>query len=247
MIYEDERNEYVEIEAYLIPETRKLLNEIEEKTPNKVKLRKVYDNIKIWQIRSLIDYHIDMPSRDEGNIFSFTHELLHIYFDYVLGMKVSHYLLPSLVMPYNTGLEDPWQLPNYYINLINNLQHHKMVAYFVDYKFPTNKIIDNYENPIDIFDILDKEIKTELVLTTPFQKYVAALSFVNYLALELYFPNPAIREKLVKYYSKEYDKKFAGLRDLFLPLLAKWSTDYSDLKQLILDINDKAKVYAEKD
>jgi hypothetical protein len=89
MIYDDERNVYVDIEPYLIPETRKLIYEIEKETPNRVVLRKVYDDIKTWQIRSTIDYHIDMPSRDEENIISFTHELLHIYFNYVLGMKVN--------------------------------------------------------------------------------------------------------------------------------------------------------------
>lgn len=125
MEYDDERNEFVDIEPYIIPETRKLLNEIELKTPDKVKLRKVYDDsIKTWHIRGWADYHIDMPANDEGNIISFTHELLHIYFDYVFGMSVNQFALPSLVRPYSSFFEDPWHLPNQYIGLINNLKHH---------------------------------------------------------------------------------------------------------------------------
>jgi hypothetical protein len=244
-MYNDIKNEFVDKEPYLFPATRLLLTEIESKTPSKVELRKVYDPIETWQIRSTVSFHIDMPSWDEGNKIFFTHELLHIYFDYVLGMRVEHLTLPFLFRHFCNHDEEELHLLNQYINLINNLQHHKMVPYFVEYKFPMDKIILNYENPIGIFETLDIETKSEIDLTSSLHKYISAISFVNYLVLELYFPNPLIREKLRNSYSQEFDKKFVGLRALFLPLLNKWDQEYNDLPQIIRDINEKAKEYAE--
>ncbi len=243
---EDPRNEFVDKEPYLFPATKLLLAKIESKTPSKVELRKVYNPIETWQIRSLVSFHIDMPSWDEGNKIFFTHELLHIYFDYVLGMKVEHLTLPFLFRHFCNNVEEEMHLLNQYINLINNLQHHKMVPYFVEYNFPLDKLIGNYENPIGIFETLDLETKSEIDLTSSLHKYISAISFVNYLVLELYFPNPAIREKLRNSYSKKFDGKFIGLRDLFQPLLDKWDTEYTDLPQLIKDINFRAKEYAEE-
>jgi hypothetical protein len=242
----DSINKFVDLNPYLIPATKLLLSEIESKTPSKVELRKVYDPIETWQIRSLVSYHIDMPSWDEGNKIFFTHELLHIYFDYVLGMKVEHFTLPFLFRHFCNNIEEEQHLLNQYINLINNLQHHKMVPYFFEYNFPIDKIIGNYENPIDIFEVFEKELEADIDLTSSFHKYVAGISFVNFLALELYFPNPAIREDIRNSYSQKFDKKFAGLRELFQPLLGKWDTEYMDLRELIIDINIRAKEYAEE-
>jgi hypothetical protein len=241
----DPRNEFVDKEPYLFPETKLLLTAIESKTSSKVELRKVYDPIETWQVRSSVSFHIDMPSWDEGNQIFFTHELLHIYFDYVLGMRVEHLTLPFLFRHFCNNIEEEQHLLNQYINLINNLQHHKMVPYFVGFNFPLDKIIGNYENPIGIFETLDIETKSEINLTSSLHKYISAITFVNYLALELYFPNPAIREKLRNSYSQKFDKKFVSLRELFLPLLDKWDTKYTDLPQLIIDINDKAMGYAQ--
>jgi hypothetical protein len=246
MIYFDERNEYVDIEPYLIPETRKLLIDIETKTPNKVNLRKVYDDsIKTWHIRTEPSYHIDMPSKDEGNIVRFTHELLHLYFDYVLGMKINHLGLPQTTEPYKPYFENKWHLANHFIYLINDLQHYKMIPYFSKLEFPLNRIIDNYESPTELLERFESNLMLNFDLNQPANRYSAALSFVNFLALELYFPNPLIREKLRNTYSQEFDKKFVGLREVFLSLLEKWDTEYNDLPQLIKDINFRAKDYAE--
>lgn len=72
---DDPRNEFVDLKPYLIPQTEKLLIEIESKNRFEVKLRKVYDHLETWQIRSSVPYHIDMPSWDEGNKIFFTHEI----------------------------------------------------------------------------------------------------------------------------------------------------------------------------
>jgi hypothetical protein len=242
---DDPRNEFVDLKPYLIPQTEKLLTEIESKNRFEVKLRKVYDHLETWQIRSLVPYHIDMPSWDEGNKIYFTHELLHIYFDYVLNMKVGHFNLPYLFSNLCSSDEEKQHLINQYVNLINNLQHHKMVAYFDEYNFPIDNLIANYENPTKVFEILENELKTPINLSSPIYKYAAAVSYVNYLALELYFPNPVIREKLLKSFSKEFDKKYEGLRDIFMPILKKWDTSFHDLPGLIEDINTMAKEYAE--
>ncbi len=247
MTYEDERNEFVDIEPYLIPETRILLSEIELRTPDKVKLRKVYDDtIKTWHIRTLANYHIDMPANDEGNIISFTHELLHIYFDYVLGMMVNHFTLPFMIGQYNSFFENPTYLTDHYISLINNLQHHKMIPYFKSFNLPENKIIGNYENPTELYEIFEKDLELKIDLSQPVVRYSSALSYVNFLALELYFPNPAIREKLRNSYSNEFDKKLIGLRSVFQPLLEKWDTEYTDLNKLIHEIDNISKEYAER-
>jgi hypothetical protein len=240
----DIRNEFVALEPYLIPETKKLLFEIESKNPFKVNLRKVYDPIDCWQINSVTPYVIDMPSWDDKNIICFTHELLHIYFDYGLGMKINHFLIPNLTMPYSANTENPWALPNYLINLINNLQHHKMVPYFIEYGFPLNKLIDNFDNPIEIFETFDNELKIDTDLNSFFGRYVAALSYVNFLALELYFPNPLVRNKLINSFSKEMDNKFVGLRSIFHPILMKWEKECNNSQELIKEINDTAKIYS---
>lgn len=237
-------NKFVPLEPYLMPQTKKLLFEIESKNPFKVFLRKVYDPIDCWQINSVRPYVIDMPSWDDKNIICFTHELLHIYFDYILGMKMDHFLILNLTTPYSVNTEDPWTLPNCLINLINNLQHHKMIPYFIEYGFPLNKIIDNYDNPITIFETLENEIKTEFDLKSPTARYSAALAFANYLSLELYFPNLLVRSKLANSYSKEMDKKFIGLRNILHPILKKWDKECNNSRELIIEINDAAKIYA---
>ena len=89
-------------------------------------------------------------------------------------------------------------------------------------------------------------LKLDFDLSLSVHKYIAAIGYANYLTLELYFPNPAIREKLRNSYSNEYDKKFYGLRIIFQPLLEKWDTEYTDLKELIHEINIKTKEYAER-
>jgi len=246
MMLEDERNEFVDLEPYLIPATKMLLAEIESKNPFKVYLKKVYDHRVTWQINNVTPYMIDMPSWDEGNKIFFTHELLHIYFDFVLDMRIGHFTLPFLFRNLCSNSEEVQHLMNQYINIINNLQHHKMVPYFDEYNFPLDQIVANYENPQEVLELFDNELNTPINLSSPFFKYAAAVSFVNYLALELYFPNPAIREKLRNTYSQEFDRKFSGLREVFHPLLEKWDTEYSDLPQLIKDINDRAMEYAEE-
>ena len=245
----EDRNKFVDLEAYLIPETRILLAEINSQLPHpkEVLLRKVYNSEEPWQVRKCVSYHIDMPERDEGNLVSFSHELLHIYFAFCQGMKLSDTELLSLIPPYNSGYKDPWYLPNHFINLINHLQHHKMVPYFDAFNFPLDKIIVNFENPVDLLETFDNNLKTAFDLEQPAHRYTAALGYVNFLTLELYFPNPAVRKELRNKYSLQYDKKFVGLRSIFQPVLEKWNTEYNGLRQLIFDINVKAKEYAKMD
>lgn len=121
-----------------------------------------------------------------------------------------------------------------------------MIPYFKSFNFPENKIIGNYDNPTELYEIFEKNLEQKFDLTQPVIRYSSALGYVNYLALELYFPNPAIREKLRNSYSNQYDEKFIGLRSIFQPLLEKWDTEYSDLKELIQEINIKSKEYAER-
>jgi len=246
----EDRNEFVDLEAYLIPETRILLAEINSQLPHpkEVLLRKVYNSEEPWQVRKCVSYHIDMPAKDEGNIVFFTHELLHIYFDFCQGMKIHDLELIHLVAPYgNAYPEQPWYLPNHFITLINHLQHPKMVNYYAAYNYPLDKIIVNFENPVDLLETFDKNLKTAFDLEQPAHRYTAALGYVNFLTLELYFPNPAVRKELRNKYSLQYDKKFVGLRSIFQPVLEKWNTEYYDLRQLIFDINDKATEYAKMD
>lgn len=244
IMLEDNRNEFVDIEPYLIQETKELLKEIESKNQFEVKLRKVYDNLESWQIRKFITYHIDMPSWDEGNVVNFTHELLHIYFNHVLGNDIT-FMLPILVNPYSNNEINTKNLLEYYVNLTNNLQHHKMVPFFSKFNLPLNKIVNNYENPIKIFETFDLGIKEEFDFSNPSNKYASARFYVNFLALELYFPNHLIRLKLKSLYSKEFDNKFFGLRSIFQPVLEKWDSEYNDTYQLIIDINEIVKEYAE--
>ena len=115
---DDPRNEFVDLEPYLIPATRVLLERIESERRKlglpeeyvKVMLRKVYGSIYTWQVRNdFFNWHIDMPEWDEGNVVCFTHELLHIYFDFCLGIKVEHFgeLLPMAECRTHTPPSEP--------------------------------------------------------------------------------------------------------------------------------------------
>ncbi len=244
---QEDRIEFVDIAPYLIQGTQKLLLEIESKIlPNEVKLRKVYDSVEHWQVNKESPNVIDMREHDEGNIVCFTHELLHIYFNFVLKMFIYPNSLPILTNAYESHPTDPWNLANRFITLINHLQHHKMIPYFEEFNFPLEKIIDNYENPLNIYQSIDDNIKVELPLNISAFRYQAALDYVNFLALELYFPNPIVKEKIRNSFSNQYDKKYAGLREMFQPILEKWNTEYKDLPQLINEIHDKAKEHAER-
>jgi len=252
---DDPRNEFVDLEPYLIPATRVLLERIESERRKlglpeeyvKVMLRKVYGSIYTWQVRNdFFNWHIDMPEWDEGNVVCFTHELLHIYFDFCLGIKVEHFgeLLP-MVEPYSQYFEDPWHLANQFITLTNHLQHHKMIPYFAEFQFPLDQIIGNYKNPEDVFQVFDNNLEFNYDFTQPVHRYMAALSYVNFLCLEYYFPNPEVRTKIVEDYSTRMDAKFEGMRNIFHPILARWDTEYADLRELIFSINSEAKTYAE--
>jgi hypothetical protein len=116
---EDSRNEFVDLEPYLIPATKKLLIEIESKNGFKVHLRKVYDLLETWQINIYTPYVIDMPHWDEGNKVLFTHELLHIYFDFVLDMKIYHLTLQFLFRNLCNNGEEEHFFETEYLNQVN--------------------------------------------------------------------------------------------------------------------------------
>jgi len=235
------------MESYLFPETRTLLAEIESRIHNQVMLRKVYNSPSTWQVRKTYPWHIDMPERDEGNIVCFTHELLHIYFDFCLGMKLWDNEVLDLVKPYDRYFKNEWHLANYFVNLINHLQHHKMIPYFEAYHFPMDKIVDNYYIFPSQFDTFENNLKAEFDLKQPVHRYSAALSYANFLCSELFFPNPEVREEMIRSYSHRMDGKFVGLRSIFEPPFKKWATDFHDLRDLLFEINKLAKAYAEQE
>ncbi len=242
---EDKRNDFVDLTPYLIPETVKLIDEIESKIGRKVHLRKVYDPLECWQIRKSDPMHIDMPVHQEGDIISFTHELLHIYFDFVLGMRVSDFQVLNFTNPYNDTYSDPWLLSGSFISMINNLQHHKMIPYFESFNFPRERIVLNYSNPIEVYESLEQFIRRDINYDIPVERYHYSLFCADYLIMEYYVPNPLVREKLKTEFSEKIDKKLVGLRSQFQPIIEKWDSDYNNLKELLSEINFTAHKFAE--
>lgn len=241
---EDERNVFVDITPYLIPATEKILNEIELKIGQEVRIRKIYDPLESWQVRSMVPYHIDMPYDQEDDQVSFTHELLHIYFDYVQGMKVTDGQIFNYLRPYLDYYDDPWTMGNNFVSMINNLQHHKMIPYFKEFKLPIERIVLNYENPINLFKSIDILIDNTIDTNKEVVKYHFALTFANYLIMERYFPNPTVRTMLKSDYATKVDLLMPGLRELLIPIIQKWDTDYNNLGELLSEINSQAKLYA---
>lgn len=245
LIIEDKRNDFVDLTPYLIPETSKIIEEINSKIPDEVRLRKVYDPLECWQIRKSVPTHIDMPLHQEGDIILFTHELLHIYFDFVLGMRVGDTQVLNFTSPYNDNTNDPWIIAGNFINMINNLQHHKMIPYFESFNFPREKIILNYTNPVEVYQSLEQFIEHNINYENPVERYHYSLVYVNYIIMEYYFPNPLVREKLKTEFSERIDKKLVGLRSQFQPIIEKWDSDYNNLKELLSEINFTAHRFAE--
>lgn len=236
--------EFVDIEPYLFAETRILLAEIESKIPHKVMLWKVYGLIETWQVSIEVPWHINMPENDEGNIECFTHELLHIYFDFCLNMRLSDLILPMETQPYFQYYDNPYDLINHFIHMINNLQHHKMIPYFEKFDLPIDKIVNNYYDISNIYKVFDKILITEFKLNSQINKYIASILYSNFLVLKLYFPNPVLRKELIDKFESKFDNKFVGLRNIFEPVIKKWNVECNNSKELILEINNRAKDFA---
>ena len=241
----ENKNEFVSVEEYLTPKLRLYYDEILNKGFEVMILRKFgYEGP--WCLRVYPQYHIIMPWNDLGNVSMFAHELLHIYFDLVKGMLIFISRQLSMTEPFDSPIGN--FLNQHTINsIINNLQHHKMLPLYLDCGFQKEKFIANYNDISEVECSINKFINFEThAQLIPFQKYAIALHVADYICLEKYCINPEHKSLLNEFYSSKVQSKYPFLYEQFSPLIESWDS-HDNLIELVNNINDIAKLYAQND
>lgn len=241
----EDKSEFITVEEYLTPELRIYYDEILNKGFEVMILRKFgYDGP--WKQRAMPPYHIVMPWDDLGNKSMFAHELLHIYFDFVKGMRIAEMTQIFMTTPYNLPEGD--FLNQFTLNsIINNLQHHKMLPLYLDCGFQKDKFIANYDDLLEVEKSINELINfiTQEQLSS-FQKYAIALHVADYICLEKYCINSEHKSLLNELYSTKVQSKYSFLYEQFSPLIKGWDS-HDNLIELVNKINDIAKLYAQND
>jgi hypothetical protein len=241
----EDKSEFIAIEEYLTPKLRMYYDEI-SKEGFDVRLLREYGNDGHWKLGISSPFLIVMPWNGLGNISMFAHELLHIYFDLVKGMRISEMSQIFMTAPYNSPEGD--FLNQFTLNsIINNLQHHKMLPLYLDCGFQKDKFIANYNDFSEVESSINKFINFETqAQLIPFQKYAIALHVADYICLEKYCINLEHKSLLNEFYSSKVQSKYTYLYEQFSPLIESWDS-HDNLIELVNKINDIAKLYAQND
>lgn len=240
----EERNEFAPTDDYLTPKLKVYYDSILSKGHEVMILRKHGYNGP-WRIRENVPFHIVMPWDDLGNKALFAHELLHIYLDFVEGMRISEMQQVLMTMPYHSPQGD--FLNQHVLNsIINNLQHHKMLPMYLECGFETDKFVVNYYEFSDtekaINGLLNFEVSDNL---SSFQKYNLALHVADFICLEKFNVNLEHKNLMQEVYAPKVQEKFPYLSQQLTPIIGTWQND-DNLVGLINRINDVAKEYALK-
>lgn len=230
------------IKNYVIPSNKRYYEAILEKG-HVISLKTEVGYNGPWKIKEHDSFGIVAPENDKDNIAAFTHELLHIYCDFYLNMHIPAIRQILLCMKYLSLTQHPEVFQHGIINIINNLQHHKMLPIFIECGFKKEEFLGNYSELIEPDkNFLEMNVTSD---TVPVIRFAYALQYADYLCIEQFAINEKVREYFIRTFSAELKHKNEKLHQQYSELLVRWDNNSITLPELIPAIVDVADKYAD--